>query len=153
MSYVKDLEIDKNHLDDECLEQPGRYLFWAEKLVDAEDERDRLKRKREVVYAEAEERIRIEADVSGEKITEAKVKAKVVLDAEVDKVESEYIEACKKAKLMSVAVEAFQQRKKSIEHLVSLYGLGYYSQPNGGTREKTVKSKVVEKLNTKKERR
>lgn len=152
MSYEKDLAIDKNHLDDECLEQPAKYLYWAEKLVDAEDEKEKLKRKKDVVYAEAEERVRIEADLNGDKITEAKVKAKVILDSEVEQIETEYTAACKKAKLMSVAVEAFHQRKKSIEQLVQLYGLGYYSQPNGGTKEKAAKAKVVESLN-KKERR
>ena len=152
MDFQSDLTIDKNHLDDECLEQPGKYLKYAELLVEAEEERDKLKRKRDVVYAEVEERVRAEAEDSGEKLTEAKVKAKVVIDKVVAGVEDELLKATTKAKLLAVGVEAFQQRKKSIEQLCSLYGLGYFAQPKGKAVTETKSKMISEKLNTKKKK-
>ena len=135
--YARELEIDVNALDTESVEQPARFLEYALLAIDAEDERDRIKRKREVIYAEAEERIRKVAAVNGDKLTEAMVKAKVTVDGDVDAVEAELLAASKKAKVLNAAVSAFEQRKKSLEQVCNLYGLGYFSQPRTGTNAKT----------------
>ena len=139
-------------MDDECLEQPAKYLKYAEMRVEAEEERDKLKRKRDVVYAEVEERVRAEAEDYGEKLTEAKVKAKVVIDDAVNAVEGELLKATTNAKMLAVGVEAFQQRKKSIEQLCSLFGLGYFSKPKGKGVTETKSKMINEKLNSKKKK-
>jgi hypothetical protein len=148
--YAKELTIDLNALDTESIEQPARFMEYALLAIDAEDERDRTKRKREVVYAEVEERIRAIAAANGEKTTEAAIKAKVTMDEDIEAVEMEYLVSIKRAKVLNAAVSAFEQRKKSLEQVCNLYGLGYFSQPRstGVTNAKSdyAKSKLQSKM-------
>lgn len=148
--YAKELAIDLDALDMESVEQPARFLEYALLAIDAEDERDRIKRKREVIYAEVEETIRKTAVVNGDKITEAGIKAKVTTADEVEAVEQEFLAASKRAKVLNAAVSAFEQRKKSLEQVCSLYGMGYFSQPRtpGATdaKAKIAKAKLQTKM-------
>lgn len=148
--YAKELTIDLNALDTESIEQPARFMEYALLAIDAEDERDRTKRKREVVYAEVEERIRATAAANGEKTTEAAIKAKVTMDEDIETVENELLVSIKRAKVLNAAVSAFEQRKKSLEQVCNLYGLGYFSQPRstGVTNAKSdyAKSKLQSKM-------
>jgi len=148
--YAKELTIDLNALDTESIEQPARFMEYALLAIDAEDERDRTKRKREVVYAEVEERIRAIAAANGEKTTEAAIKAKVTMDEDIETVENELLVSIKRAKVLNAAVSAFEQRKKSLEQVCNLYGLGYFSQPRstGVTNAKSdyAKSKLQSKM-------
>lgn len=139
--YQKALQIDVNALDIESIEQPAKFMEFALLSIDAEDERDRVKREREVVYAEAEERIRINAAANDTKLTEAMVKAKVTVDKDVEAVEQKYLQAIKKAKILNAAVSAFEQRKKAVEQICNLYGLGYFSQPRTGSDAKSKMAK------------
>jgi hypothetical protein len=120
-----DVKIDPSKLDEEWIKQPYLFQQFAEKVVEYEDVRDRLKRKSEVVYAETEKAIRKEYSGRGEKITEATVKALITTNADVQQVEQDLLTAVKNAKIAGVAVKAFEHKKKALENLTTLYVQGY----------------------------
>jgi hypothetical protein len=137
MDYMKDLEINKDRLDAEFLRQPIVFMQYAEQAALAEDARDRAKRAAEVVLAQVDQEIREKANIDGEKLTEAKVAARVAMHPEVEAAEGRVLETNKQAKILGAAVRAFDQRKKSLEKLCDLYTQGYFSAPRGDGAEKS----------------
>ena len=147
--YQKDLEINKDALDEECLNQPSLFLHYAYMANKAEVDREKVKRKRDVVYAIVDKEIRDAFEQSGEKFTEAKIKSLVVTHERIAEVEGEYLDALEDAKILASTRDAFEQRKKSIELLCSLYGLGYFSQPRSKSITDIKSDAVNKKINKK----
>ena len=119
------LSISKHNLDDELVMQPQLYDEYAEKLAEAESERDTAKLIMELYEAEADARIRSE-----EKGTENSIKLTIRRDEEYQRLVKNYYEAKKTAKKMEGVLDAIQQKKSSLENLIKLYLNNYYSAPN-----------------------
>lgn len=148
--YTEKLFIDRDRLDREFLQQPAIYMEYAQQAAEADDERDAAKRRVEVVRAEVDQEIRERAAVAGEKITEAVVAARVLLDPRTEKAEAQLRKATLDAKVLGAAVRAFEQRKKSLEKLADLWCQGYYSTPEenrGGKETRKQTEKLQERMN------
>jgi len=136
-TYKNALEIDKNNLDEECVWTASLIDHWASLESEANENRDRLKDKLEMVKAETELLIRtakpefLEDNYNWPKnktLTEAAVKAMLLLDEDVAVAQSEFEEARKQAREIGVARKSFEKRHGAIDNLVKLYGTGYFSR-------------------------
>jgi hypothetical protein len=130
MGFSKDLEIDHNALDVEWLGQPKKFFEVSEELASAREMLDQMKFALEVAEAEVDQDIRANPSAHGlEKVTETAVKAAVVLDSRYEKARKDYIHAKHEADVLAAAVSAFEQRKRALEHLVTLHGQQYFAGP------------------------
>ena len=128
-TYKEDLEIDKYSLDDELQKQAMLFAEWAEKEVDAQFERDKAKERLEVVKAEADRSIRAAAEKRNAKITESAIQNMVILHEGVREANSEHLDSVKNAKVMAVAREAFEHKKRALEKMVDLFLSNYWAEP------------------------
>jgi len=158
-NYRKDLEIDKYQLDDAWVNQPSMFCEWAEKAVEAYFERDKKKEQLDLTRAELDGEIRTDpAKFKIEKITENAVSNAIITHNKYREANEKYLEAIKNAKILDIAREGFDHKKKSLEKLTDLFLSGYWSEPRIKAEAKEDFSaketdKQRELLNTKRRRR
>ena len=110
------LQIDIDQLDLEWLQQPIKYMKYAE-------EAERLKIEKEALKADLDEQARISMENAGIKISEAKV------DAWINR-NNTYQELSLELALAQSMVKALDQKKYALQDLVQLWLGGYYSTPS-----------------------
>lgn len=130
--FREDLKLDQYNLDKCALTQPELYAEWACKWADAVNERDRLKDRLSVVRSECDAEIRAEPQIFGwdnptKSPTEAFIQSTIPCLKNYIEANEEYLEACHNVNILTVAKEAFEQRRKMIEVLVNLYVNNYFS--------------------------
>ncbi len=128
MGYKDDLKINKYELDEEWLKQPTLFINWAEEFVDAQADRDRKKEQLDLVRAELDNAIRSEPEKFGlAKVTEGAIQNIILTEGSYRDAQDKYLTAVKQAKILDVAKEAFDHKKKALENLTSLFLAGYFS--------------------------
>lgn len=133
LDYERDLHIDESALDIEWLGQPSLMMKYSKELASAERDVSRLKEKKEVVMAELDKDIRTNPEdfqLEKVKITEAVVKAAILMAKEYKEVSTELIEAQYEARMLKGAVESVEVRKFALQDLVKLHGQRYFAGPN-----------------------
>ena len=68
-SYTEDLNIDKDSLEIEWEKQPRLFIYWAEREVDAQEERDKAQRNMSVIKAEMDAKVRKDPEKYGEPLS------------------------------------------------------------------------------------
>jgi hypothetical protein len=131
-NFKNDLTLDKHNLDQCALTQPELYSEWACKWADAVDIRDRSKDKLSLVRSECDTEIRSTPSEFGwakadKAPTEAFISSAICGHPNFVSANEEYLTACHEVNILSVAKEAFEQRRKMIEVLVQLYVSSYFS--------------------------
>lgn len=111
------LRIDQTSLSDEFAGQAARYGYFAAIAAGAETMYRAAKRRAEVVYAEADEEIRREFAESGKKVTEAVVKAAIMLDEDYCEAVEQELDLLYNYKLLQALVNAFEQRANMLQSL------------------------------------
>jgi hypothetical protein len=128
MGYKEDLTIDKFALDEEWIKQPIVFINWAEEHANAQADRDRKKEQMDLVKAELDNEIRTSPEKFGlVKITEGAIANLILTNGTVRDANDRYLEAVKKAKVLDVAREAFEHKKKALENLTQLFLTGYFT--------------------------
>jgi len=146
LGLSEDLVIDKYNLDEEVARQVEKFVRWGEAHVIALDERDRAKNKLEVLRAKLDSDIRLNpSNYMSTKLTENSIQAAMWLVPEFQQANDDYLNAKKRAEILSIAREAMLQRKSMIESLVKLHLFAYYGDPDAreteikrGIRQETV---------------
>lgn len=120
LDYEKDLEVNKDKLDEECANQPNLYMAYAKAAAEAKKEFDF-----------AWERVKItKAQLIKEAKGTAQEKEAYYRDhpdhqkAKKNKDEAEY-----RYNILNGAVFAFSQRKAMLEMMVKLWAGEYFSTP------------------------
>lgn len=119
----KDLENYNPDISIDLMRQPGLFSYYSQLHAKAEAQYDRLKHTRDLVEARLERKIRKElSDASADKkrITEAEVRAVVIEDENLRKVESLLRQAKEQVNLMTGVTAAFRQRRDSLMQLAFL---------------------------------
>lgn len=137
MNYLEDIKINKHDLDNEWVEQPELCLKYSDAHAQAEYDLAKAKEQLEVVRAQLDSRIREAAAnrvVNGkpdpEKVTEAVVNNRIVLDRDYRTALAIYHEKQKAASMLkSAAITFATSRKEALENLVRLHLGNYYSKP------------------------
>lgn len=124
----KALAIDRDALEDALLEQSDLLYRASQKLSLWISRRDATKQQLQIVEAKADEKIRHDAAVAGEKITEREVDAQKRLDPKVQLLQDELSRHNHTLAQFSNLKEAFQQRGYALKELVALWCANYYAQ-------------------------
>lgn len=124
-------EIDKNRLDEECVNFPLEYEKWALKLAEARADLEDTKNVLEVAEAEADLKTRDkEYKWKGiEKVTESAIRSAVTLEQGVREASKEYREAKREVEFINARVNSLDNKKSMLEKIVSLRLASYYSEP------------------------
>ncbi len=137
--YSKEVNIDKNNLDEECVHLPSQYEYWAD-----EEERHRsnyeiLITKRRVIKATVglelrgmslkEINTRFKTKLT--KLTEQTYQDLVYIHLNVIIVTKERDEAHSKYATAKAARQSFEKKKAMLEYLTSLHGQGYFIRVKG----------------------
>jgi hypothetical protein len=128
-NYENDLKINKHDLDNEWINQPFLQMKYVKLAAEAETKMRKKKEHLEITKANLYLKIRNEKEIRKEKVTEAVLDAAIKTSPEYTTVFEEYLEALEIYKILTGAVEAFQQRKSSLENMVKLYLNNYFSHP------------------------
>jgi hypothetical protein len=127
MGFKEDLKIDKYSLDEEWIKQPSLFLEWAEKVVDAQTERDKTKDQLDLIKAELDAEIRADPKrFNLDKLTEAAVSNAIIQAEKFRAAQLVQFEKVRSVRVLEVAKEAFEHKKKALENLTQLYLSGYY---------------------------
>lgn len=139
-NYENDLKINKHDLDNEWINQPFLQMKYVRLAAEAETKMRKKKEHLEITKASLYLQIRAMKETTKQKVTEAILDAEIKTSPEYSNVFEEYLETLEIYKILSGAVEAFQQRKSSLENMVKLYLNNYFSHP------KQEKEKEFEKV-------
>jgi len=125
------LDIDKNLLDDEWINQPKLYFKWAVQLEDAREDLDNAKADFDLVKAEVDLAIRNDPNKYDlpDKITEKMIAAAVPVQPEYEEAQKVFFLTKHQVGVLQAAVTALDHRKKALEKLVDLHGQKYFASP------------------------
>lgn len=130
MSYKDDITIAKHELDKEWINQPKLFCQYAEEAVEASFERDKAKEQLDLVKAEMDGQIRKNPTKFGlDKATDTAVANAIIQTEEYKKANSYFLDCLKKMRIMEVARESFDHKKRALEKLTDLFISGYWSEP------------------------
>lgn len=129
--FQHDKEIDPSRLDLECTLQTDKFFRWAQAAVEANAEVDRAKLNLDVVKTKLELECRKNPEHFGlAKATEAAVDAAVKCHEDYQNAVEDFHEARREAKLLDVAVNTMEQKKRMLESLITLHGQQYFAGPS-----------------------
>lgn len=148
MDYTLDVNIDESALDVEFLEQPVLMKKYGDVVSEARKELDYFKEQLDAVKAQLSKEIRADPDsFEVGRITENLVADTILLQDEYKKAAEEVIEAQYRYGMARSAFDAIATRKDTLEGLIKLYGMQYFtgpSVPRNLTEERVLKN---EKMN------
>lgn len=146
-NYEADLTIDPAALDEEWLEQPSLYGFYARELAHARRRRDRAHEKVKVVRSELILNAHKGKTTLGSKPTGPMVEAYYRNHKKHREAKDDLDEATFEVNIYEAAVFAFNQRKEALANLVRLHMAEYFhveGLPKDLTDWKTRKDKAGE---------
>ena len=131
MSYKEHIVIDLDNLETEWAKQVKLSDEYGEMHVKAVAERDRLKKKLEILGAQLDSEIRKQAIAEGraKKPTENEIANKIILSEEHQNLSEKLIEANERVNKMALIKDDFMQKLTSLKYLTKLY-LGSYFTDN-----------------------
>jgi hypothetical protein len=163
LKYKEEILIDPNNLDLECLHQPSLFMKYSEMMAQAEANYDVSKRNLDRVIAKISLQIRKNKKLyieGSEKLTESMIQCLLDDDETIQDAQDEVGRCKHELKILTGIVSAFEQRKRSLNNLVTLYGQQYFSGPDTMRQlnrdfiktqaENKTKEKILAKLNQRK---
>ena len=146
--FRDDLNINRFKLEDECEKQPSLYGYWADLLSDARARKDAEEDRLDLISAEIELQYRSMDTLPGKiKSTEAAIKACMSGNEKLETQRAKVRAAKAEIYHLEVAVKALEQKKSSLDNLVTLFTKGFYSQPDGKRRSGTDEAEVSHRKN------
>ena len=109
-----DLRVDPVHIREQLTEQAALYAYWSTLAEDAAILHDVAKRRVDYVESEIDAELRNEARAVGEKLTEAIVQRRIVLDERYQDKLDEMITARRAAALLSIIRRSLEQRLSAL---------------------------------------
>lgn len=162
INYENDVSIDGNALDQEWLQQPSLMYKYCQMSAAANKRVDETKEMLDVVRAGLDKDIRRYPEkYEVEKITDKVVESLIIVQESYTEAMGEFLQVKYEADMAKSAVRALEHKKDSLENLVKLYGLQYYSVPNAPyninrewvkeEKEKKVSSGISQRLRRRKD--
>lgn len=149
MDYEKDISINIDSLDIEWMRHSQLYIKYAELSAKAEQEKNEVKERLELIKAELDTSVREKAKKGGEKTTELMVQS-CIIQSEEYKTQLEKLNGkIYNYNILKSVVIAFEHRKKALENLVHLWSGSYFSSPKETKGDPEVKEKILDKARSK----
>lgn len=124
------LLIDEEALEEALFQQPDLFYRVSKQLAMTISLRDGLKQDKEDTEARVDAKLRHEAEVNDEKITEREIDSKKRLDKDVSKASRELLRLNTEVGKLTALKESFQQRSFVLNKLVDLFTAGYFGDVN-----------------------
>lgn len=118
--YDHDVSIDEHNLVHEWLRQPMLVLRYGVAYAEANEERDRAKDNMDVVQASLDEQVRRKLNQRGGKVTEAKVKAAILMEPEYAEAMTRIQEANRRLGELAAVRDALGHRQKALDGITRL---------------------------------
>lgn len=159
--YELDLYIEEDELDMECLEQPTLMLKYSRIASGLRQKADLAKESLDLVKATVEREVRDDPEEFGiPKITEAAVKAAILLDERYIDANHKLIDAEYESRVAAGAVDATAARTKMLETMSRLHGQNYFAGPSTPhdlkelrrQRDEKIEGNISDKLNRPRQR-
>lgn len=133
---LQNFQIDENRLDREWILQPERVYQVSIELADAQKELAEARNSLESVTADLSNAIRQNPEKYNiEKVTEKAVES-VLLSRKTYKDAQQLVIDCKhRVDTLQAQATALDHKKRALENLVDLHGMGYFSEPRTSSRE------------------
>ena len=152
--FEKDLSINKFRLDEECVSHSSLYFRYAEAQQEAKSAVTKADDYLSLVLANRQLAIREDFSKANIKATENLILSNVERDEEVLEARRKLRKAKDLFNKLTVAVQAMDSRRSSLDNLVKLYCAGYFSLPNndGGVKKsinEQTSREIRKKLNNK----
>lgn len=122
------LSIDPNALDEALVVHPEAFYRVAKKLALEISRRDASKKNLAEIEAEVDARIRHDAEVADEKVTEKSIESTKRTHPRVKKAIEELHKLNESVGLLSALKESFIQRGNALRELPQLHLSGYYGE-------------------------
>jgi len=146
--YEKDMYIDENCLEIECLDQAALMVRYTTKLAEAKKERDQSKEMLDVMYADLDLKIREDPEKFNlSKITEGAVRSAILMNTDYQKAQNKLDWTNYEVNVLQGVVSAIDQRKSMIEGLIRLHGQQYFAGPNVPHNMSELRKKSEERIN------
>ena len=128
--------LDMNRLEEEWVRQAERMYELCMDLADAQKALTEAENSLELVKGELDKEVRLHPATYGiDKLTEPRVKAAIVAHKSHLTAERTVVEAAYDVARLKAGVTALEHKKRALEALVDLYGMGYFAQPHAPTPE------------------
>lgn len=130
LNFKEDMEIDHNNLHLELARSPQLFAKWSERLVDAQNERDRAKDRMELRYSELDMKIRASPSEFGfeEEPKERAIRSKILADEIYRGMQEDYNQKKYDVGKLKIAVKLFESRGRTLDRLTKLYLAKYYAE-------------------------
>ena len=145
--YRADVGLDRFALELECEKQASIFMYWSEKLADAEKEVRRLSMRLDYTKSKLSYDIR-KQNKSDKKLTEGMVSAEIEINEEVLKINEDLLKAHHTVGILSGAIKGLTQKKSEIDNLRALLISGFYADPRGDRDTEKTTAAIRKKLNT-----
>lgn len=145
----EDVHLDLLNLDSEIQKQPGLYQYWADQLADAKRETGRAEIALKVRLGEVERDFRKNGLPSGNKVTEASIKAELESEPEIRDLRNALTDAYHAQGLRESTVRALDHKKAQLDNAVRLWSNGYYQDPKRDGRSNNASDDMRGHLNRK----
>lgn len=142
-NYEDEIEINKDDLENEWLNQTNLFSKYAVEAVNAEKKHQLIWERLKVRKAVLVKRCKKEH----EKATGPEIDAYVRTDKKHKELKKELINAKQHVDLMNVAVQSFRMRKYALEQVTSLFFQEYHSEPHiaGAVKDRIKRAKRTKK--------
>lgn len=124
------VEINRYKLDKEVAEHPTLHQQIGEELALAKSLRDQAEVNIDIIKADLNNKFREEAVIEGERITEDRLKNRVLADRRTVEAQQEYLNWKHLSDLWYSLDKAFGERWPMLQELGKLCLAGYYEQPS-----------------------
>lgn len=108
------LKIDPNHIVDQLIDQPAFYSYWGHLAEEADTVLLSARRHLDRVEAEVDDRLRGEARDADEKVTEALIGRRILLEDDYQEALDDMIDARRNAGYLGVHKRAAEQRLQAL---------------------------------------
>ncbi len=139
--FKKDRSIDPLNLQNEFLEQPGTFYFYARQVEDAEDALRKGKLELEVWVADKKKRIMEKARDLDERATGVYIESQLKTHAKWQRLKLKVIKLKKQLGLLKIAKETISEKRSSLMML----GAMYRENPEIFTKEESARNKKKKK--------
>lgn len=130
LNFLQDIEVDEYDLVEMQKDQPEKLFIYSEELTKAKEKLDNLTLQVNITSAEVDKKIRSGnyPEAEGIKLTETSIKSLIDSDKNLNSLKMEVIKQKALVGKIQAAVDAFHNRKSSINNLVTLWVGNYYAE-------------------------
>ena len=139
-------DIDMNHLEEECADQPLLFIYYSQKLKKAKKAMSAEKTDMEIEMAEIDLLIRQNPTKYKlpDKLTEKMITNAIIRQKRYKKAYKRYLKAKDKVDALTIYVNALEHRRRMLSDLVQLHGQQYFSKPFTKSTSRKLIAKIEE---------